>query len=124
MENYSVLTTLYKNDNPAFVKQSIESMLSQTVVTNDYVIVEDGPITNELEKVLEEYCENYDFFHIVKLEENGGLGVALRVGLQECRNELVARIDSDDLSVSERCELQLKVFEKNPELVIVGSDMY
>ena len=124
MEKYSVLTTLYKNDNPAFLKQSIDSMLAQTVVTNDYVIVEDGPITKDLEKVLEEYCDNYAFFHIVKLEENGGLGVALRAGLQECKNELVARLDADDLSAPERCELQLKEFEKNPELAIVGSDMY
>lgn len=124
MENYSVLTTLYKNDNPVFLKQSIDSMLVQTKATNDYVIVEDGSITKDLERVLEEYRAKYNFFHIVKLEENGGLGVALRAGLQECKNELVARLDADDLSAPERCELQLKEFEKNPELAIVGSDMY
>ena len=124
MENYSILTTLYKNDNPEFLRQSIDSMLAQTILTNDYVIVVDGPITKELEKVLDEYCKKYDFFHIVRLKENGGLGVALRVGIKECKNELIARLDADDLSVPERCELQLNEFEKDSKLAIVGSDMY
>lgn len=124
MDNYSVLTTLYKNDNPTFLRQSIDSMIVQSIRTNDYVIVEDGPITKELEQVLEDYCSQYDFFHIVKLEENGGLGAALRAGIKECKNELVARLDADDLSVPERCELQLREFERDFELAIVGSDMY
>lgn len=124
MENYSVLTTLYKNDNPLFFKQSIESMLGQTVVTNNYVIVKDGPLTKELEDVLNEYTKKYSFFHIVSLEENSGLGMALRTGLLECKNELIARLDADDLSAPERCELQLREFEKDPKLAVVGSDMY
>lgn len=124
MLNYSVLTTLYKNDVPAYLKQSIESMLSQSAPTNDYVIVVDGPLTAELDLILETYAEKYSFFHIVRLQENGGLGVALRRGVEECRNELIARIDADDISVSNRCELQLKEFEEDSELAIVGSDMY
>ena len=45
MENYSVLMTVYKNDCPEYLEQSIDSMLNQTYITNDYVIVCDGPIT-------------------------------------------------------------------------------
>ena len=124
MLEYSVLTTLYKNDSPAYFKQSIESMLSHSVSPNDYVIVADGPLTPELDTILKSYSEKYDFFHIVRLQENGGLGVALQHGVKECKNELIARLDSDDISVSNRCELQLREFEKEPELAIVGSDMY
>lgn len=124
MLKYSVLTTLYKNDVPAYLKQSIESMISQSVPTNDYVIVADGPLTAELDLILETYAKKYSFFHIVRLQENGGLGVALRRGVEECRNELIARLDADDISVADRCELQLKEFEEDPELAIVGSDMY
>ncbi len=124
MENYSVLTTLYKNDSPIFLKQSIDSMIAQTVVTNDYVIVVDGPITEELEGVLADYQKKYDFFNIVRYEENSGLGYALKTGLHVCKNELVARLDSDDLSLPDRCELQLKMFERENDLVLVGSDMY
>ena len=124
MLKYSVLTTLYKNDDPTFLTQSIESMLGQSVPTNDYVIVADGPLTAELDSILNTYAEKYSFFHIVRLRENGGLGVALRHGVEECKNELIARLDSDDISLANRCELQLKEFEEDPELAIVGSDMY
>ena len=124
MLEYSVLTALYKNDNPEFLKQSIESMLKQSILTNDYVIVADGPLTPELDAILENFAEKYNFFHLIRLEENGGLGVALRRGVDECKNELIARLDSDDISAPNRCELQLKAFEADSELAIVGSDMY
>ena len=110
MQNYSVLTTVYKNDKPEFLKQSIDSMLSQTIVTNDYVIVADGPLSEDLDEVLSSYSNKFNIFNIVRLEENSGLGIALRTGLLECKNELIARLDSDDISVSERCEIQLKAF--------------
>lgn len=124
MENYSILTTLYKNDSPKFLKQSIDSMLAQTVLTNDYVIVADGPLTEELDEVLVGYENTHNFFNIVRLSENGGLGVALREGLKYCKNDLVARLDADDLSMPTRCEKQLTLFDSDPDLVIVGSDMY
>ena len=124
MENYSILTTLYKNDSPEFLKQSIDSMLAQTVLTNDYVIVADGPLTEELAEVLVGYENTHNFFNIVRLSENGGLGVALREGLKYCKNDLVARLDADDLSMPTRCEKQLALFDSDPDLVIVGSDMY
>ena len=124
MLEYSVLTTLYKNDNPEFLRQSIESMLKQSILTNDYVIVADGPLTPELDALIETYAEKYSFFHLVRLKKNGGLGVALRRGVEECKNELIARLDSDDISVPNRCELQLKEFDVDPKLAIVGSDMY
>ena len=124
MENYSILTTLYKNDSPEFLKQSIDSMLNQTVLTDDYVVVADGPLTEELDAVLNTYAESYDFFNIVRLSENGGLGVALREGITHCKNALVARLDADDLSMPTRCEKQLALFEQENDLVMVGSDMY
>ena len=124
MDNYSVLTTVYKNDNPDYFKQSIDSMLCQTVVTNDYVIVADGPLSQELDDVISSYSEKYNIFHIVRLAENSGLGIALRTGLTECKNELIARLDADDISLPNRCELQLNAFESDPELAIIGSDMY
>lgn len=123
MENYSVLTTVYEQEKPEYLRLSIESMLAQTVLTNDYVIVKDGPLNEQLDNVIKEYASKYPFFNIVALKENGGLGVALRAGLAVCMNDLVARLDSDDISMPERCELQLKAFEEDDELVIVGTDM-
>ncbi len=122
MEKYSVLISLYKKENPEYLRLAIDSMLSQTVAPDEIVIVEDGPLTEELHLVIKEYVTKYpELFQIVVNEKNLGLGLALNNGLKACRNELVARMDTDDISKPERCEKQLKVFEKNPELSIVGA---
>lgn len=124
MGRYSVLTTVYVKDKPEHLKMSIDSMLNQTVLTDDYVIVKDGPLNAELDSVINGYTARYNFFNIVALRKNEGLGIALNKGLQKCTNDLVARLDSDDVSEPNRCELQLKAFGVDPSLVIVGSDMY
>ena len=122
-KNYSVLMSVYYKENPKWFRESIESMLNQTIRTNDFVIVKDGKLTNELDEVISEYCKKYpDIFSIIELNKNMGLGPALATGIIKCKNELVARMDSDDYSVPERCEKQLKQFEEDEELDIIGSD--
>lgn len=116
-KKYSVLMSLYKKEKPEYLHLALESMLNQTVTPDEIVLVEDGPLTSELYAVL----EDYPMLHRVKNEINLGLGRALNVGLKECRNELVARMDTDDCSKPERCEKQLKRFEEKPYLAIVGS---
>lgn len=118
MEKYSVLMSLYKKEKPEYLVLAIDSMLNQTVAPDEIVIVEDGPLTQELYDVLDKYEEKITR---VKNETNIGLGLALNVGLKMCKNELVARMDTDDISKGDRCEKQLKVFEDKPELSIVGS---
>lgn len=117
-QKYSVLMSLYKKENPHFLRIALESMLNQTIVPDEIVLVEDGPLTDELYSVIEEYKEK---LQIVVNEVNLGLGLALNNGLEICKNELVARMDTDDCSKPERCEKQLKRFEENPNLAIVGS---
>ncbi|MCA0999956.1 glycosyltransferase [Bacillus thuringiensis] len=122
MEKYSVLMSLYSKEKTEYLKQSIESMLNQTVLPDEIVIVKDGPLSNELENVLQQYSEMYpEMFNIVASEKNIGLGLALNLGLKNCRNEIVARMDTDDISLPERCEKQLLAFKKDKELVIVGT---
>ena len=121
-EKYSTLMSLYIKENPTYLRQAIDSMLSQTVRPDEIVIVEDGPLTEELYEVIKDYTEaEPTLFHIVKSEKNIGLGLASNLGLRECRNELVARMDTDDISKADRCEKQLEVFHNNPELAIVGA---
>ena len=114
---YSVLMSLYKKENPEYLKLAIDSMLNQTVVPDEIIMVEDGPLTPELYAVL----DGYPMLHRVKNETNLGLGLALNVGLKECKNELVARMDTDDCSKPDRCEKQLARFAEKPYLAIVGS---
>lgn len=124
LKNYSVLMSVYYKENPEWLRQSIESMLNQTIITNDFVIIKDGKLTNELDEVISEYYEKYpDIFHIIELESNVGLGSALAIGVEECKNELIARMDSDDISIKDRCERQLGKFREQPELDVIGSNI-
>lgn len=118
MEKYSVLMSLYVKEKPEYLRLAIDSMLNQTVTPDEIVIVEDGLLNDSLYAVLEEYAGKITR---VRNEKNIGLGLALNVGLKSCRNELVARMDTDDISKPDRCEKQLKRFEEKPELAIVGA---
>ena len=119
---YSVLMSLYVKEKPEYLRLAIDSMLNQTVKPDEIVIVEDGPLTDSLYAVLDEYKAKYPkIIRTVKNEKNLGLGLALNVGLKECKNELVARMDTDDISKSDRCEKQLKVFAENMSISIVGA---
>ena len=114
--NFSVLMSVYHKDNPQWLKQAIESVLNNTIKPNQIVLVVDGQISNELEQVLTEYKD----LDILRLEQNSGLGIALQQGLLKCKYPLVARMDSDDISLPNRFKMQLKEFENNPNLTIVG----
>ncbi len=88
------------------------------------MLVCDGPLTEELDRVIAEYESNYpDIFEVHRLPENGGLGAALAFGLPFCRHELVARADSDDISLPHRFERQIPFMEEHPELSAIGSLM-
>lgn len=116
-QDYSVLMSVYAKEKPEYLKQAIQSMMDQTLPTNDFVLVCDGPLTAELDALIEDYEHKYpEQFHTLRLEKNQGLGNALREGVQACKNNLVARMDSDDISLPNRCELQLKQFENDPQL--------
>lgn len=122
--NYSILMTVYKNDNPDYVKKSIRSMLNQSMLTDDFVIVKDGPISEELQSVIDKETENYSgIVNQIQLDKNLGLGLALNEGLKICKNEIVARMDSDDISLENRCEIQLNEFKRDPLLDIIGSSV-
>lgn len=121
-EPFSVLMSLYYKENPEYFKESLNSVLNQTVKPDQIVIVKDGPLTEELDCVLNDYVTvSPELYTIVPLEKNQGLGLALREGILHCKYELVARMDTDDVSRRDRFELQLKEFEKDNNLDICGS---
>lgn len=120
---YSALMSVYYKEKPQYLKESIDCVVNQTVLCDEFVIVEDGPLTKELNEIIEEYQRRYPkLFNIVKIKNNGGLGPALKVGVERCSNEWIARFDSDDISVNDRCEKQLKRIMENPKIDIIGSN--
>lgn len=118
--NYSVLMSVYYKEEPEYLRESILSMLEQSIAPQEIVIVKDGSLTKELEKVLEDF-RGKEIIKIISLSENLGLGEALKVGVNECSNEIIARMDTDDISDKFRCEKQLILFQKNNELSVLGT---
>lgn len=122
MKKYSVLMSLYIKEKPEYLKMAIQSMIDQTVQPDEIIIVKDGKITEEQQGVLDEYASNSPaVVNVVGYDENRGLGLALNYGLEHAKNELIARMDTDDIAKPDRCEKQLRMFEEHPELAIVGS---
>lgn len=120
--DFSVLMSLYIKEKPENLRESIDSILSQSVLPSQIVIVKDGPLTDDLEAVLDQYVKtNPELYTLVPLETNLGLGLALAEGMHYCKYELVARADTDDICRSDRFERQLAEFERDERLDICGS---
>ena len=118
---FSVLLSLYQKENPFYLSQSLESVFHQTMRANEIVLVEDGPLTSELEAVVEKYKRLYPEIKIIQLEKNSGLGTALNEGLKHCSNDWVARMDTDDICKPIRFERQVHFIQLHPDCDFVGS---
>lgn len=118
-KEYSVLMSVYYKEKPEYLNQAIESIQTQTLSTNNFVLVCDGPLTPELDAIINvKQHEMGDSLNVVRLAKNGGLGNALNEGIKHCKNELVARMDSDDIAYPDRCERQINVFNTHPNVSI------
>lgn len=118
-EQYSVLMSVYHKEKPEYLQQAIESIQAQTFSTDDFVLVCDGPLNPELDAVIAaKQQEMGKVLNVVRLAENAGLGNALNEGIKHCKNDLVARMDSDDIAYPDRCKKQIDVFNAHPEVSI------
>lgn len=121
---YSFLMSVYYKEKPEYLKISIDSMLNQTVKPDEIIIVKDGKLTKELDELIEQYKNEYsNIFTIVNLEQNVGLGLALNEGIKISRNEIIARMDSDDISKPTRCEKQINYLKEHEMCSIVGGQI-
>lgn len=119
---FSVSMCVYSGDNAEWLKLAVGSILDQTVTPDEVVLVVDGPVGEELNEVIREY-EKSPLFKIIRLRENMGHGTARRKGLQNCKNEIVAIMDADDISLDHRFEKQLDLFEADKGLDVVGGNI-
>ncbi|MCD8554964.1 glycosyltransferase [Seleniivibrio sp.] len=110
---FSLLMSIYNKEKPEFFERAMRSVWNeQTVKPDEIVLVKDGPLNDQLETVINRWKVILsDVLIIVGLPENIGLGGALNIGIDRCSNELIARMDTDDISYSDRFEKQLAVFE-------------
>lgn len=121
-DKIGVMLPVYKGDNPAYLKQAMDSLLNQTY-SNVYIFVGvDGPIGERLTECLIEYQEK-DNVRIIRFGTNRGLAAVLNDLLKECYQEnlsYIARMDADDVSVGDRFEKQIDYLKAHPEVDVVG----
>lgn len=122
---FSVLMSVYRGDKPQFVERAIESITeAQTLRPDEIIIVVDGPVSRSLDDILRRYEFSTDYnFKIIRLPENKGLGNALRIGMEKAYNEIVARMDSDDISMPDRFEKQMHYLQAHPECDVLGGQI-
>jgi glycosyltransferase involved in cell wall biosynthesis len=119
---FSLLLCVYAKENPQFLSQSLASILSQTVLPDELLIVKDGPLTDELETVLSGFAFPNEYT-VIALPENVTLGPARAQGVKAARHDWVAVMDSDDICLPDRFEKQLKLIERNPALALIGGQI-
>lgn len=118
--NFSVLQAVYKNDRPSFLDESLNSISMQSRQPKYIVLVKDGEISEELQSVLDKWSAVLPL-RIIGYENNHGLAYALNYGLTFIDTDIVARMDSDDIAYPDRFEKQMKEFENDNDIVILGT---
>ncbi|EJT5931356.1 glycosyltransferase [Clostridium perfringens] len=120
---FSVLMSIYSGDNSRFLSNALDSIINQSLVPNEIIIVQDGPIGDELKEVVNRFVDRYNFIKVVVSKSNVGLGNALKLGMKYCSYDIVARMDSDDISCYYRFEKQIKLLQEDESLSLIGSNI-
>lgn len=123
LPHFSVSLSVYKNDNPEHFKESVNSVINQTVKPSEVVLVVDGPIPEKTNDVIIEFENVFPNFKVIRLAENKGHAIARQTGMIATSYEMVALMDSDDIAVHDRFEKQLKYFHENPQLDVLGGQI-
>lgn len=123
-ENFSVLLSVYFKETSDHLKSSLHSVLNQTLMPDEIVLVKDGPLTDDLDMTIQIFLQDFpELFKIVELKNNVGLGTALNEGLKVCKNDIIARMDTDDICFVDRFEKQFHYLKDNPDISVIGSNI-
>lgn len=119
---FSVLMPVYYKEKAEYYSVAINSVLNQTKMPNEILIIEDGKLDDDLESVIVNAEKNNpDLIRVIRLKENKGIGYVRTLGIKECKNEYVAFMDSDDIAAPTRFEKQINFLNENPNVDMVGS---
>jgi hypothetical protein len=111
------------NEKEEWIRNAIESILSQTYEKFEFIIILDNPNNIILENVIRSFERNDPRVKMYINDQNEGLVYSLNKGLSITKGEFVARMDADDIAYNERLELQLKFLKNNPEYDLIGTDI-
>ena len=114
---FSILMSVYYKEKPDYLREALDSVLNQSYLPSEIILVKDGPLTPELDSVIADFGKQCSLFKIIENKKNLGLGLALAKGLLACSNEFIARMDTDDITPNGRFELQLEKIEEGYDVV-------
>ena len=120
---FSVLITVYEKEKPYNLRKSLLTSYRQTIKPKEIVLVCDGILTQDLYNEIENIKNLIPILKVYQLSTNVGSGPASCFGVEKCNTDLIARMDSDDYSEETRFEKQIKAFEENPNLIMVGTNI-
>lgn len=122
MSSIAVLMSVYKKETGVRLDRCMRSIWTdQTLKPDQIILVEDGPLTDELYSVINFWKnELHDVLVVLKNSENVGLTKSLNKGLSAVKTELIARMDTDDQSTPLRFEVQEKFMREHPEIDVLG----
>lgn len=123
MANISVVLPTYGGDDSEALRVTLESIVSQTRVPDELVIIRDGPVPAANQAVLDAFESDYSFLRLVTIAENRGRALARKVGVERCNGNHVAMMDADDVCVPTRLERQSTFLEENPDIDLVGAQL-
>ena len=120
----SVLMSVYAKEKPEYFTEAVNSIINQTIAPKEIILVRDGLVPKQLQNAIDSFMDESKIeVKYIPLDENGGLGNALNIGVKAASNELIARMDTDDISVPDRFEMQLAEFMRRPELDVIGGQV-
>lgn len=112
----TVLLPVYNGSD--FLKESVESILNQTFTDFELLVIDDGS-TDDSTRIIENISD--DRIRLLQNPSNLGLVATLNRGLETALGEYVARMDSDDISMPRRLEIQVGFLDQNPGIGVCGS---
>jgi len=125
MPTVAFIISVYAGDRADWLREALESILSQTVLREriHITICADGPLTEELDASLEEFA---GLIHrLIRLPENRGLASALNCLIDALEEDeaFVFRLDADDICLPDRVARQMEFLEQNPEVMLCGGSI-
>lgn len=122
-KKFSVCMSVYHGDNAEYFKTALDSLYAQTRMPDEIVLVVDGPVGDDINRIIGEFESEHETFRVIKLEKNSGHAIARQTGLDAAKYEYIAIMDSDDIAVQDRFEKQMDYVEAHPEVDALGGQI-
>ncbi|MDR1880770.1 MAG: glycosyltransferase [Tannerellaceae bacterium] len=120
---FSVCMSVYRNDRAEFFRDALLSVIYQTVKPAEIVLVVDGPVPDGIERVISDTRKIWPLLNVIRLEKNHRLAFARQTGIDYAVSDVIALMDSDDISLPDRFEKQLPCFEEDDQLAVLGGQI-